>query len=1369
MVGRTDGSPQSFFRKKAMKMMLNRFLPIILRKILRECHDESIEGMVFPLYGSCLFADVSGFTALSEQLATMGNEGSESLTLILNKFYDSIVTEILRWDGDIIKFAGDAVTVFFDEPRSRERSCQCAMSMQQLMSQFQEIKTRVGTFALKMKIGIAHGPCISSVLGDENSADFLFAGPIVDQAAEAEHHATSGDVVLFTGTEFVKVLTRDEKFQLREPEIVLIDDSIIERFIPEYLLKKLQSEGRSFINEHRRAVVLFISFEKSDMNSSYSDIGWLQDFYQFCLEVVREYDGYINKIDMGDKGAKIIIVYGAPIAHEDDTDRALMTGLVISKKAIERNITTKIGINYSSIFAGIVGSEQRCEYTVMGDGVNLSARLMAAASKNGILCHSMIKEKTRKTFAWKDLPPLKVKGKSEPQSVAMLLDETRGIQSINKAGTFTGREKEVQSIRTFAAKVLSNTPRVITITGQQGIGKSVLLLHALDDADSVQLYMGTAHDYTKNTHYFPWKQILRDMLIKTEIVEGNLTERIQAILIDHAPHLEPFGYVLNSMFGEEESTEKQLDDQTRKNVLWKIIRVIIESCALNNNIAIVIENEQWLDGLSRELFKDLLLSIERNSPLFVITSRNEIKFTIPVKHLLALHLEAFTLEQTTQFAMTRLQVREFPKKASEKLYQMSRGVPLVIEEVLLSFINTGYLERSEEYPDLLIVNDLALTKIPETLDGMVMSRFDHLNQEARRFLRLVSVFGEEMPLQLLKPVLEQTGYSGNTEKISSELQDFVTKNMELDVVQFVQPYFRTVIYESIDFATRRELHQTIGRICQQMLPDDYLYQNEILAYHYSKAENAEAAIPYLEKVTNKSVDNQAYSVAIEQKERLVRFKDIVGIQKTETQRIELLNLLILVGEIGKAGELLSNLDEKELKSQNLYGDACHIAARIAEEQGDFARAREKYEEAINFAADDFKILMAKVQIGNISAMLGDLKAAHDLFNLLLKEYKHYAETEEYGNALNNLGLTKLYLGNPDVTIFEKSLRHFRKVRDIFSEIKTFSNLGFVLSQEGKYKKSRQYFNLAYEKASQFGFNAVLSSYICNVGYMDLCMLDLDEAQKNYELALSYARKFNKNSMSYFAAQFNLAEAQMHLATYDDAYFSYATGIALSRKLGFPLDEPLTEYGMFLYNIGYVDKLKEVSDELKSLLSENSSLKSLVATDFFTAILTDEQESKVTLLQQVYQRAGEQLFLYSFYALYELFEVAYPGDAEKTGEYLKLLRKLRTKYISFPNITIDLCMFRVEGSDRLVRKLDSLFRKYHWPHMSWLRHVFIAEYYLQAGRLKAARRRAILASNEHRVILATMKDSKLKQAFMQKYTDSMLRKLLIDLKLDDLQE
>jgi hypothetical protein len=225
---------------------------------------------------------------------------------------------------------------------------------------------------------------------------------------------------------------------------------------------------------------------------------------------VERYDGFFSRADMGDKGSKYIILFGTPIGHEDDEERALHCALELIQLP---HCPTRIGINTGYVFCGGIGSANRQEYTVIGDTVNLAARLMQAAAAGHILTSDFTRRYVSNKFTWNILQPILVKGKTDFIAVVEPLrpmeKSTINLQEPDYDLPMVGRERELQIITEKMKLAKQGRGQLIGITAEAGMGKSRLGAESINLAigHGFTIYGGECQSYGTQTNYLVWRNI----------------------------------------------------------------------------------------------------------------------------------------------------------------------------------------------------------------------------------------------------------------------------------------------------------------------------------------------------------------------------------------------------------------------------------------------------------------------------------------------------------------------------------------------------------------------------------------------------------------------------------------------------------------------------------------------------------------------------------------------------------------------------------------------------------------------------------------------------------------------------------------------
>ena len=369
--------------------------------------------------GSALFADISGFTPLTEKLTQeLGpRRGIEELSQQINTVYDALISEIEKQGGSVISFAGDAITCWFnasietgtlpDEKgialslqRSAFAAATCGLALQVAMRAFP---------ALGLKVAVTSGPVRRWVVGDPQvqRVDAL-AGATVARLAMGEHLATRGEVLIdaptaealasrATLTEW-RTAESGERFAVLSALLAasgflapgipsLIPDENLRPWVLPAIFEREQSGHGVFLTELRPAVAIFLRFVGIDYDDDEEAGEKLDTLIRQAQGILARYGGALLALIIGDKGSYLYAVFGAPVMYEDDTRRAVQAALALQQLpgTLAFLPPVQIGISRGMMRVGAYGGVTRHTYGALGDDVNLAARLMQASAPGEIL------------------------------------------------------------------------------------------------------------------------------------------------------------------------------------------------------------------------------------------------------------------------------------------------------------------------------------------------------------------------------------------------------------------------------------------------------------------------------------------------------------------------------------------------------------------------------------------------------------------------------------------------------------------------------------------------------------------------------------------------------------------------------------------------------------------------------------------------------------------------------------------------------------------------------------------------------------------------------------------------------------------------
>ncbi|NJN66595.1 MAG: hypothetical protein HC884_07700 [Chloroflexaceae bacterium] len=488
-------------------------------------------------HGSLVFADLSGFTEFCEKLSVLGKQGAEEVSGVVNRLFNALVADVLAYHGELLKFGGDALTAFFDAETlgldHASAATLAALAMQASMAGFAALETRAGTFRLRLRVGVHSGQVFAAEVGSSHHIELVVTGADVNLVARAQKYAAPGEVIISSQTadllrEATLTARHDGFYQVtalpditcsppprpfsttvsngtEDLESLALRVAALRPYLVYRLPRRYLGDSAAEIGEFRPVSVLFANF--CDFSSLLTRFGEDMDlaaaalnaYFRRIQAAVHHYGGIVNKVDMYIHGDKLMALFGAPSANENDPLRAVSCAFDLDTALEEANteiaalippapaalpseaiprLKQRIGINTGTVFAGRVGGGRRYEYTVMGPAVNLSFRLMEAASEGVILLSPATRAEVSRFVAVIDQTPIAIKGVADPIVPAHALKEHGGPISLGPTSLpqvpLIGRDAEFSRLLKNAREALQGIGRVLAIVGEAGTGKTRL-------------------------------------------------------------------------------------------------------------------------------------------------------------------------------------------------------------------------------------------------------------------------------------------------------------------------------------------------------------------------------------------------------------------------------------------------------------------------------------------------------------------------------------------------------------------------------------------------------------------------------------------------------------------------------------------------------------------------------------------------------------------------------------------------------------------------------------------------------------------------------------------------------------------------------
>jgi len=825
-------------------------------------------------WGVVLFADITGFTPLTERLVAQHGRrsGADALVRLLNQVYPPLIAAVEARGGSVIGFSGDALTCWFAPTSNDELTTQkpvaearqqtafaaalAAAAMQQTMREVALALTPTDTSpspgfdTLAIRITITSGEVDRILVGDPALyvLDALAGAPL-DRISEGDHAAQRGEILL--DKETWQTLDQDEDFGgvlppmqaagvshfsvHRHPdrnadewylfsaegmeqrgETLLALPEVDENSAAPWILPVLRSvvsEGaEELLAELRPAVALFVRFGGIDFADAAAP-AQLQTYIRWAQGVVHHYDGSLIQVTTGDKGAYFYAVFGAPVAHDNDVERALLAASSLVNPPPECSFitATQVGVSDGVMRVGAYGGPTRRTYGVQGESVNIAARLMSAAEAGTILVTESIAEviSTRGRSAALPLAAesagsVWLKGKSAPTPIYRVqpIEGTRFAANTERYVTaLVGREEELRAIATTLAAIGAQgeeSGRLIVLEGPAGIGKSHLMHQAVLEAQRAgwEILHSASHSTTQGTPFAAARQFMRALLglERPTTAKSAFKERGEdavLALLHILPSAEERAPLLNDLLGialPESEFTRALDARTRQDALIALLIEVIQARAMEARLLFVLEDSHWLDESSAGIISALLAMLEHALVAAMTSVRpNLLPVGIRASDSLTLHLQIGDLSTASITALVGARLGgAVDSLAIALILTQSQGNPFFAEEFTDALLEAGSLMRETspdhggalslrwrlsqqtlealrsanclvgEDEDASLRADARLTEanlgVPNSISGILLARLDRLPDTARLALKVASVMGRSFSLALLQRV-----------------------------------------------------------------------------------------------------------------------------------------------------------------------------------------------------------------------------------------------------------------------------------------------------------------------------------------------------------------------------------------------------------------------------------------------------------------------------------------------------------------------------------------------------------------------------------------------------------------------------------------
>jgi len=673
------------------------------------------------------------------------------------------------------------------------------------------------------------------------------------------------------------------------------------KYVPAALLTKLEAardgEGaQASLGERRIVTMVFCDIQGSTAAAGQLDPEeWheiVNGAFDHMIAPVYKYEGTIARL-MGDG---ILAFFGAPIAHEDDPQRAILASLDILEgikayrkkilKEWDMEVNVRVGINTGLVVVGGVGSDLRMEYTALGDAINLAARMEQTAEPGTIQISSDTQRLVAPIFSCEDLGGIEVKGKDEPVQAYRVLGiksapgQIRGIEGLD--APLIGRDAEMHTLRGVVIELREGHGQVITVMGEAGLGKSRLVSELRKSPTPVagkkaELYWleGRSLSYETTTPYAPFIDLFRQHFdLESHSSDAKRFNTIKGRVAQNTPdHLDEIAPYLASMLGVEISGEdaervRYLTPPQLRQGVYNAVCTYIEKLAMKNPLVMVLDDVHWIDPTSLDLLEQLLPLTERVPLLLMALFRprrqepswqfHESAQRDYAHRYKSVMLQPLSKNNSRELVANLLEVDDLPQKVRALIMEKAEGNPFYVEEVIRSLLDSDLIIRQDGHWQT--TEEIEHISVPDTLSAVITTRLDQLDEDSRQVAQTASVIGRQFPFNLLESV---HSVKDPLDRTLTDLQrrELIREKSRLPerLYMFKHTLTQETVYSSLLLKKRRELHKSVAECLEANEPE----RVNAIARHFLEAREQARALPYLVEAGNRAAKAYSTKEAIE--------------------------------------------------------------------------------------------------------------------------------------------------------------------------------------------------------------------------------------------------------------------------------------------------------------------------------------------------------------------------------------------------------------------------------------------------------------------------------------------------------------------------
>jgi len=973
----------------------------------------------------------------------------------------------------------------------------------------------------------------------------------------------------------------------------------LQSYIPAPLVEKIIQAGEQIKGQRRTVTVLFADLRGFTALSEQLDPDEVYNLLEKCfkafVDVIYQHEGTVDNFT----GDGLVALFGAPVAHENDPERAIRAALDMHA-ALDRlnqqwpDLTTRlqarIGLNTGEVIVGSLGSDLRLDYTAIGDTVNVAARLEKLAEPGTVLVSQRVYQATQPLFEFQSLGAVTVKGRTQPVEVYQVLRprripaRRRGVPGLS--APLIGRNRELSELlRIVGSLSATNQGHIVLVTGEAGIGKSRLTQETKAQVSqwTIKTVEGNCRPYGQST-YGIFIEMLQQIfgLAEEEPEESRrarVERRVRALMGDESLEVLPYLEHLLSLTIVDERLLARIihlePDQLRQQI-FLAVRRLLEAEAARQPLLLIFEDLHWVDKPSLDLLLFLLNLVDRVPVLFYCISR-------PAEGLAAARIARLAGEQfasrftalplsplsptETQILVDRLlTIAEIPAEWRTMIFQQAEGNPFYLEEIIRMLIDRGLIERHDGYWRLTPGADFSKLQVPPTLQGLILARVDSLPPDIQETLHYAAVIGRTFSHSLLC-------LSRGRDSLTDHLDELVMRDLIVPLEKeqassdgnyvFKHVLTQEAIYDTLLQRRKLLLHRQVGEALEIKYENNLEEHVETLAYHFMRSEATGKALSYLIRAGAKAASRYANEEAryyYTQAEKFMERTPATVPQQLSVY-VGLGDLDHLQGHYDTAREhyqlaLLLGRRNRHAVSTTRLAEIGRKIGRSYERQGDYAEAMKWLRQALDdvssdpLCADSAERARIYNDIGWVYFRQGDFDQAYDWSMRCLGLVEGTDNYSEIAAAYNRLAGVFVQQGDWQraAEYVQKSLEYRERIGFTYGVASSYNNLAGLAMFQGHWHQAVVYHQKSLELCRKIGDAEGTSRSCNNLGLLYKDMGNYDLAESYLKEALEVATR-SKNAYATAMAYNNLGHVSLLRGQPEQAMPYLEEGLRLAEEIG----------------------------------------------------------------------------------------------------------------------------------------------------------------------------------------------------------------------------